>query len=106
LFLHLAIGIEIFAATIRRPERHPQSECSRRSWLYLSAGAVLVQSSLIAILGRKPAMEFRRAHPIEIRELPFEAPVLHSVMSWHRCFDDAPAHRWLPSTIIGTATTL
>jgi hypothetical protein len=46
------------------------------------------------------------AYPIEIRELPFEAPVLHSVMSWHRRFDDVPAHRWLRSTIIGTATTL
>jgi DNA-binding transcriptional LysR family regulator len=73
---------------------------------YLSAGAVLVQSNLVAILGRKLAMEFRRAYPIEIRELPFEAPVLHSVMSWHRRFDDVPAHQWLRSTIIGTATTL
>ena len=73
---------------------------------YLSAGAVLVQSNLVAILGRKLAMEFRRAYPIEIRELPFEAPVLQSVMSWHRRFDDVPAHRWLRSTIIGTATTL
>jgi DNA-binding transcriptional LysR family regulator len=73
---------------------------------YLSAGAVLVQSNLVAILGRKLAMEFRRAYPIEIRELPFEAPVLHSVMSWHRRFDDVPAHRWLRSTIIGAATTL
>jgi DNA-binding transcriptional LysR family regulator len=73
---------------------------------YLSAGAVLVQSNLVAILGRKLAMEFRRAYPIEIRELPFEAPLLHSVMSWHRRFDDVPAHRWLRGTIVGTATTL
>lgn len=73
---------------------------------YLSAGAVLVQSNLVAILGRKLAMEFRRAYPIEIRELPFEAPVLQSMMSWHRRFDDVPAHRWLRSTIIGAATTL
>jgi DNA-binding transcriptional LysR family regulator len=73
---------------------------------YLSAGAVLVQSNLAAILGRKLAMEFRRAYPIEIRELPFEAPLLHSVMSWHRRFDDVPAHRWLRSTIVGTANTL
>jgi hypothetical protein len=51
-------------------------------------------------------MEFRRAYPIEIRELPFEAPFLHSVMSWHRRFDDVPAHRWLRGTIVGAATTL
>lgn len=73
---------------------------------YLSAGAVLVQSNLVAILGRKLALEFRRAYPIEIRELPFEAPVLHSVMSWHRRFDDVPAHRWLRNTIIGAGATL
>jgi DNA-binding transcriptional LysR family regulator len=73
---------------------------------YLSAGAVLVQSNLVAVLGRKLALEFRRAYPIEIRELPFEAPLLHSVMSWHRRFDDVPAHRWLRGTIVGTTNTL
>jgi DNA-binding transcriptional LysR family regulator len=73
---------------------------------YLSAGAVLVQSNLVAILGRKLAMEFRRAYPIEIRELPFEPSLLQSVMSWHRRFDDVSAHRWLRSTIVGAATTL
>jgi DNA-binding transcriptional LysR family regulator len=73
---------------------------------YLSAGAVLVQSNLVAVLGRKLAVEFRRAYPIEIRELPFEAPALHSVMSWHRRFDDVPAHRWLRGAIAGAATTL
>ncbi|MGY3695199.1 DNA-binding transcriptional LysR family regulator [Bradyrhizobium sp. USDA 3240] len=67
---------------------------------YLSAGAVLVQSNMVAILGRKLALEFRRAYPIEMRELPFDASKLQSVMSWHRRFDDLPAHRWLRDTII------
>lgn len=67
---------------------------------YLSAGAVLVQSNLVAILGRKLAVEFRRAFPIEFRDLPFEAPKLQSVINWHRRFDDLPAHRWLRDTII------
>jgi DNA-binding transcriptional LysR family regulator len=70
---------------------------------YLSAGAVLVQSNLVAVLGRKIAQEFRRTTPIEIRELPFEAPRLRSVMLWHRRFDDQPAHRWLRETILTTA---
>jgi DNA-binding transcriptional LysR family regulator len=73
---------------------------------YLSAGAVLVQSNFIAILGRKLALEFRRAYPIELRELPFEAPKLRSVMMWHRRFDDVPAHRWLRDTIVGATATL
>jgi DNA-binding transcriptional LysR family regulator len=66
---------------------------------YLSAGTVLVQSNLVAILGWKLAQEFRRAYPIEVRELPFDAPRLRSVMTWHRRFDDVPAHKWLRKTI-------
>jgi DNA-binding transcriptional LysR family regulator len=73
---------------------------------YLSAGAVLVQSNLVAILGRKLAVEFRRAFPIELRELPFEAPKLQSVMTWHRRFDDLPAHRWLRDTIIAATARI
>lgn len=67
---------------------------------YLSAGPVLVRSNMVAILGRKLALEFRRAYPIEMRELPFDAVKLQSVMSWHRRFDDPPAHRWLRETIV------
>ena len=73
---------------------------------YLSAGAVLAQSNLVAILGRKLAVEFRRAFPIELRELPFEAPKLQSVINWHRRFDDLPAHRWLRDTIITATATI
>jgi DNA-binding transcriptional LysR family regulator len=73
---------------------------------YLSAGAVLVQSNLIAILGRKLAQEFRRAHAIEIREVPFEAPRLRSIMIWHRRFDDVPAHRWLRDTIVAATSAI
>jgi DNA-binding transcriptional LysR family regulator len=70
---------------------------------YLSAGAVLAQSNMVSILGQKLALEFRRAYPIEVRELPFDAPKLRSVMNWHRRFDDMPAHRWLRETIIAAA---
>jgi DNA-binding transcriptional LysR family regulator len=73
---------------------------------YLSAGAVLVQSNLVAILGRKLAVEFRRAFPIEFRDLPFEAPKLQSVINWHRRFDDLPAHRWLRDTIAKATATI
>jgi DNA-binding transcriptional LysR family regulator len=73
---------------------------------YLSAGSVLVQSNLVAILGRKLAQEFRRAYAIEIRDLPFETPKLRSVMGWHRRFDDVPAHRWLRDTIVAATAAL
>lgn len=70
---------------------------------YLSAGAILVQSDMVAVLGRQFAQEFRRAYPIELRDLPFDAGQLRSVMMWHRRFDDQPAHRWLRETIAATA---
>jgi DNA-binding transcriptional LysR family regulator len=73
---------------------------------YLSAGAILVQSNLVALLGRKLAQEFRRSFPIEIRDLPFDASKLRSVLLWHRRFDDAPAHRWLRETIRTTMAAI
>ena len=73
---------------------------------YLSAGVMLVQSNLVAVLGRKLAQEFRRAYPIELRELPFDGKKLQSTMLWHRRLDDQPAHRWLRETIIAAANSI
>jgi DNA-binding transcriptional LysR family regulator len=73
---------------------------------YLSAGVMLVQSNLVAVLGRKLAQEFRRAYPIELRELPFDGEKLQSTMLWHRRLDDQPAHRWLRETIIAAANSI
>ena len=85
---------------------HKQSRTVILEAPYLSAGAVLVQSDLVAVLGRQIAQEFRRAYAIEIMELPFEAPKMRSAMLWHRRFDDHQAHRWLRETIAATANTL
>lgn len=73
---------------------------------YLSAGAMLVQSNMVAVLGRKLAQEFRRAYPIEISELPFDAHQLQSIMMWHRRIEDQPAHRWLRDMIVATANAI
>jgi DNA-binding transcriptional LysR family regulator len=73
---------------------------------YLSAGALLVQSDMVAVLGRQVAQEFRRCYPIEIMELPFVSPALRSIMLWHRRLDNLPAHRWLRETIASAAITL
>lgn len=62
---------------------------------YLSAGSILAQSDMVAVLGHHIAAEFRRSYPIEIKELPFKSPELRSIMLWHRRFDDQPGHRWL-----------
>jgi len=73
---------------------------------YLSAGAILAQSTMIAVLGRRIAQEFHRAYPVDLAELPFASPVLHSVMSWHKRLDGQPAHRWLRGRIAAVSATL
>jgi DNA-binding transcriptional LysR family regulator len=73
---------------------------------YLSAGAVLTQSDMVAVLGRQIAQEFRRAYAIDLQDLPFDSPMLRSVMLWHRRFDNQTAHRWLRDTIMSVAAQL
>jgi DNA-binding transcriptional LysR family regulator len=67
---------------------------------YLSAGSILAQSEMVAVLGCRIAEEFRRSYAIEIKELPFKSPELRSIMLWHRRFDDQPAHRWLRELVV------
>ena len=67
---------------------------------YLSAGPILAQSDMVAVLGRQIALEFRRLYPIEVRELPLDSPHLRSIMLWHRRLDDQAAHRWLRQTAL------
>jgi DNA-binding transcriptional LysR family regulator len=66
---------------------------------YLSAGALLTQSDMVAVMGRQIAEEFRRAYGIELTPLPIPSPPLCSVMVWHSRFDDHPAHRWLRGVV-------
>ena len=73
---------------------------------YLSAGPILVQSDMVAMLGRQIALEFQRHYPIELRELPFDPPSQRSIMLWHRRLDDQPAHRWLRETAASVAAAM
>lgn len=73
---------------------------------YLSAGAILVQSDMVAVLGAQMAQEFRRAYAIELRDLPFKSPPLRSVMLWHKRFNDQAAHRWLRELTVSVAAHL
>ena len=83
--------------------------CARNITLeapYLSAGPILVQSDMVAVLGRQIAQGFRRAYAIELRDLPCPSPPVRSMMLWHRRFDDQPGHRWLRETIASVAAHL
>jgi DNA-binding transcriptional LysR family regulator len=73
---------------------------------YLSAGTILVQSDMVAVLGGQIAQEFRRAYAIELRDLPFESPPLRAIMLWHKRFNDQAAHRWLRELMVSVAAHL
>lgn len=73
---------------------------------YLSAGTILVQSDMVAVLGHQIAQEFRRAYALELLDLPFASPRLRSVMLWHRRFNDQAAHRWLREMVASAAADL
>jgi DNA-binding transcriptional LysR family regulator len=67
---------------------------------YLSIGAILMQSDMIAVTARHIGEEFRRAYAVQLVELPVQPEPLRSHMVWHRRFDDHPAHRWLRETVL------
>jgi DNA-binding transcriptional LysR family regulator len=73
---------------------------------YLSAGSVLTQSDMIAIMGRQIGSEFRRAYAVQLVELPIQPTHLVSTMVWQSRFQDQPAHRWLRQTIVSVAQQL
>jgi hypothetical protein len=58
---------------------------------------------MAAVLGGQIAQEFRRAYPIELRELPFKSLPLRAVMLWHSRFNDQAAHRWLRELMVSVA---
>jgi DNA-binding transcriptional LysR family regulator len=66
---------------------------------YLSAGAVLLQSDMVAVMCRRVAEEFRRTHPIAVLPLPIPSPPVSSNLVWHSRFDDDEGHKWLREQI-------
>ena len=44
-----------------------------------------------------------RFYDVEVRELPFEVPVLESLLYWHRNADQEPANVWLRRMIVSAA---
>jgi DNA-binding transcriptional LysR family regulator len=73
---------------------------------YLSAAAILIQSDMIATMSRRIAQELVRSHPLEIREPPYDSPLVRISMLWHRRLDRHPAHRWLRSVVLSASRNL
>jgi DNA-binding transcriptional LysR family regulator len=66
---------------------------------FLSAAAILSQSDMVAVLGRRVAQVFVRNNPLRLRDLPYASPTVGTTMAWHRRFDGQPAHRWLRGAV-------
>ena len=73
---------------------------------YLSAGSVLTQSDMIAVMARHIGDEFRRAFPVHLVDLPVQPAPLEATMVWQSRFQDQPAHRWLRDMICSVASEL
>jgi len=73
---------------------------------YLSAGSVLAKSDFVATLSRRVARALTRDAALELRELPFRSPSVHTSLLWHRRFDGHPAHRWLRDLIVSVSSGL
>jgi DNA-binding transcriptional LysR family regulator len=61
----------------------------------LAAAAILAGTDMVAVLSRRLAEYWVQTYGLSTSELPFESPVIHTGMLWHRRFDDQPAHLWL-----------
>jgi DNA-binding transcriptional LysR family regulator len=66
---------------------------------YLSAGAILAESDMVATLSRRIAEQFVRTNALQLRELPFKSPIVRTSLLWHRTLDNHPAHRWIRDII-------
>ncbi len=70
---------------------------------YLSAGPVLMQSDMLAVMGRRVAEAFAQAHPVAMLALPVPSPPARSYLVWHSRFDDDEGHRWLRDLVASAA---
>jgi DNA-binding transcriptional LysR family regulator len=61
---------------------------------------------MVASLSRRIAQEFVRNHPLQIREPPYDAPQVRTIMLWHRRLNRQPAHRWLREIILSVSRSL
>ena len=73
---------------------------------YLSAATILAQSDMVATLSRRIAREFVRNNALEIRDPPYESPIVQTALLWHRRLDNHPAHRWLREVTVKVSKSL
>jgi len=73
---------------------------------YLSAGAILAGSDMVATLSRRIAEQFVRSHALQLRELPIKSPIVRTAILWHRTLDNHPAHCWVRDVIVSVSRSV
>jgi DNA-binding transcriptional LysR family regulator len=73
---------------------------------YLSAGAVLGQSDMVATLSRRVGEAMVRGSTLQLRDLPFRSPTVRTSLLWHRRLEGSRAHRWLRELVVSVSRRL
>jgi DNA-binding transcriptional LysR family regulator len=72
----------------------------------LAAPELLARSDLVATMSRRVALAVVHNNPLQIRDLPYDSPILQTSMLWHSRLDRQPAHRWLRGVVLSVAKRL
>jgi DNA-binding transcriptional LysR family regulator len=70
---------------------------------FFTAGQVVARSDLLTVLPEHFVPSTGIAAALAIRPLPFEVPVVHVDMLWHRRQESRPAHGWLRERVVEAA---
>jgi DNA-binding transcriptional LysR family regulator len=66
---------------------------------YLSAGAILAASDMVAVMAHSIAQELCSVRPLVWKDLPFETPPIRIGMMWPDLYDRKPSHKWLRGVV-------
>jgi DNA-binding transcriptional LysR family regulator len=64
---------------------------------------LVVGTKRIATVHRRLAEFYAQYHPLKVLAVPYEIPQVIEALQWHRCFTDAPGHRWLHQLLVDAA---
>ena len=70
---------------------------------FFTAARVVAQSDLLTVLPRHFVREADVGNKLVIRPLPFEMPVVHVDVMWHKREQHNSAHQWLRSAVAASA---
>jgi LysR family transcriptional regulator, nod-box dependent transcriptional activator len=67
---------------------------------------VLRGTRLVATLPERVAQMFAATLPVKTFPLPFETPLMHEILLWHKRNESDPAHAWLRDLVVELTQTM